>query len=47
MAQMPAPMTIAPTVSRFRLRCERLAIASAKPDVTIAIASETTVLTMP
>ena len=47
MAQMPVPITTEPTARRFRLRCGRLAIASAKPDVTIAIASETSVLTMP
>ncbi len=42
MAQMPAPMTIEPIARRARLSCGRLAMASAKPEVIIAITSDST-----
>ena len=47
MAQMPAPMTIDPTARRAEAQCGRLAIASAKPEVIIAMTSESSVLKIP
>jgi hypothetical protein len=47
MAQIPAPMTSEPVASRARLNCGRLAIASAKPEVIIAITSDNRVLNIP
>ncbi len=47
MAQMPAPMTTEPVARRARLSCGRLAMASANPEVIIAITSDSTVLKIP
>src|SRR6185437_13228816 len=46
MAEMPMPMTMAPTLSRAKLTSARLARASAKPDTAMAISSEVTVMGM-